>query len=339
MADSINVDVSIPTFQQFNKYFEKFRAFMPAQTSAKAKEQGAGTNPDTGNGWYFLCEPYPGYSEFMRVIASAGVCVPYISSDNIAGLRVAMQLKYQKENPILKTCAPLTREAKVWEDPNGTEYSKQGQYTTITSTAPIITFGKKEYIWLNQEDCESGNATEMDCWSLDLLERAVPIDVEGKHNNILQANELLQQADNAVKGDATPEELAMLVRTTVNRTQNYDIVASFLEENKGKKINFDEFLDFVENNQSRAETLLCGVLDHMVDMCNTQAELAAFRIERRYMLDHFAEEESLSPGMIDEKKTWFKNDNSNNLGGFAHNDALSSFKNTMKVPSKAPSKE
>ena len=92
----------------------------------------------------------------------------------------------------------------------------------VTSSAPIVKFGGKDCVWLNKEDCESGKSKEMELWTLDLVETAVPFCKYGETNDFAKVTELIAQCDRVLKENCTKEELDMIVPVEMSSEDNYE---------------------------------------------------------------------------------------------------------------------
>lgn len=215
------LDAYIPSAGEYDKHWDKFRAFIGAKLSAKAKKQGAYENDTYKNGWYFLRTPLAGSFNGVSYGIPDGTRVWNYTRIIDAGLRVAFQLIYNPECNLVKGCKTMTQTSKVWDDVKGKVYSGNGKEIKVTSEAPIIEFGGKKCIWLNKDECEKGIDKTMKCWTLELIERAVPFDKDGNHNDFGKAKELIVQCESALKEGCSKEELDMLVKVRMRKEDNY----------------------------------------------------------------------------------------------------------------------
>jgi len=130
-------------------------------------------------------------------------------------LRVALPLIYNPQSSIVRGCRNLKRTTKVWNEKNKEDEK-------VTSEAPIVKYGKIDYIWTNKEECESGKSKVMNLVSLDLVERAMPFDSELKHNDFAKAKDIRLQCEVVAFENATEEEKAMAVEVSMSSEDNYE---------------------------------------------------------------------------------------------------------------------
>lgn len=242
MAELV-LDAYIPSKEEYDFYYYKFRTFMCADLSEKVRNQyrGAGAIiiPLAGSYWLrssgsildvdYEDEAWVGERNDTR--STAWCC-----SDKVF-LRVALQLKYNPECKIVKDCKVVERAQWVFDSENGTIYSSEGKNRFFQSSAPIVTFGKKEYIWLNKKECERGVDKTMKLWSLKVLERAVPFSRKNYrgNNDFGKATELHAQIDRVAKEDCTEEELAMIVPVRMSDKDGYATAKPVLGKVKVKE--------------------------------------------------------------------------------------------------------
>ena len=225
---TLKLDAYIPSKGEYKKYFTKFRAFMSADVSENAKEEKAFCSSEfKGKGWYRLRSPVSSSADSIYCGDECG-CLNYESYDDLfAGLRVAFKIIYNPNSNLVKGCRTEKRTTLV--------YKKAKKNTiNVTSSAPIVRFGGKDCIWLNKEDCESGKSKEMELWTLDLIERAVPFDREGKTDDFAKATELIAQCDRVLKENCTKEELKMIIPVKMSSEDNYEKTTSIISIMKNK---------------------------------------------------------------------------------------------------------
>ena len=203
------LNAHLPSINDLRICNKKFEAFTSASASQTALEQGLTVNERTNNASYFLSNSTtlePG----MAIICNHDSLTLFASThSNDNGLRVAMQLIYDPDSTIVKSCVEVEKTTKIRDS-----YSSS-QYKTVTSKAPVITFGKKQYIWLNKEECENNSERTMRCISLELVEKAVPFS-EKSNNDFVKAHKIHSQCERVVTEDCTLEELEMLVSVKMN---------------------------------------------------------------------------------------------------------------------------
>ena len=208
---------------------------MSADLSEKADEQGAYHGFRKGKGWYPLrsamlsdspeifikergriVDRFPLYSPNSIAFGDEFGELDWFSSTiDRAGLRVAFKVIYNPNSSLVKGCRIEKRTTLVYD-------IKTGENINVTSSAPIVKFGGKDCIWLNKEDCESGKSKEMELWTLDLVERAVPFDKKMGTNDFAKATKLIAQCDRVLKENCTKEELDMIVPVEMSSEDNYE---------------------------------------------------------------------------------------------------------------------
>ena len=234
---TLKLDAYIPSKGEYEKYFDKFRAFMSADLSEKADEQGAYHGFRKGKGWYPLrsamlsdspeifikergriVDRFPLYSPNSIAFGDEFGELDWFSSTiDRAGLRVAFKVIYNPNSSLVKGCRIEKRTTLVYD-------IKTGENINVTSSAPIVKFGNKDCIWLNKEGCENGKSKEMELWTLDLIEKAEPFDEDGykRTNDFAKATELIAQCDRVLKENCTKEELDMIVPVEMSSEDNYE---------------------------------------------------------------------------------------------------------------------
>lgn len=218
----------VPSASEYDKYFDKFRAFMSADVSEKAKDNGAFASDNYYNkGWYFLRSAVAGYSHGVWVGYNYVKRLWNYSSIHSAGLRVAFNLIYNPKCNLVKGCRIMERTTKVWD------YEKY-EDIEVTSKAPIVEYGGNKCIWLNKEECERGEASTMELWTLDLIDKAVPFDIKGNHNDFAKATELIEQCYSALTENCTKEELDMLVPVEMSSKDGYERAVPIEQEQENE---------------------------------------------------------------------------------------------------------
>ena len=133
---TLKLDAYIPSKGEYEKYFNKFRAFMSADVSEKAKEQGAYCDENyNGKGCLYplrsalaITKVYYGYS--------AGRLTWDCSYDMRAGLRVAFKVIYNPDSSLVKGCRTEKRTTLVHDVYD----EKEKKNIDVTSSAPIVKF-------------------------------------------------------------------------------------------------------------------------------------------------------------------------------------------------------
>ena len=248
---TLKLDAYIPSKGEYEKYFDKFRAFMSADLSEKAKEQNAFCSSSyNGKGWYPLRSALSG-SASRVFCGDINGSLGWINSHNFnAGMRVAFKVIYNPDSSLVKGCRTEKRTTLVYDE-------KKEKNFNVTSSAPIVKFGGKDCIWLNKEDCESGKSKEMELWTLDLIERAVPFDREGKTDDFAKATELIAQCDRVLKENCTKEELKMIIPVKMSSEDNYEKTTSIIKNKE--EITVKDLFNQVSEGEITVEELRAGL--------------------------------------------------------------------------------
>ncbi len=213
---------------QQRKLKEKFRAYSSADLSERAAEEGAWKS-DFGTSWYYTRSARAKSSSYVLCVYDDGA--PYdigLTSGTDGGLRVALQIAYNPECDIVKNCKEQTRTAKIWNE----TLTRVGK---VTSTAPIVAYGKNEYVWLNKEECEKGTAKTMELVSVKLLAKTVAFNKKEYNNDFAKAVELQQQCLTVATEKCTEEEKTMLVEVVMSDKDNYNSAKPNLEKEEEKE--------------------------------------------------------------------------------------------------------
>ena len=139
------------------------------------------------------------------------------------GLRVSTQIIYNPKFASIKNCREIEDEVDIYDcgDPI---WNKGGINRKISGKKYIVTFGGIDYVWLNKEECESGQALVMQLWNDKLDIAAYPFDMYeyGRNRTYPSAVSLRKQCFEYVTENCTPEELAMLVTVRRTRRDGYE---------------------------------------------------------------------------------------------------------------------
>lgn len=119
-------------------------------------------------------------------------------------------------------------------DRNGFEsekrlFMKMDITSEVTSTLPVIMFGGKPCIWLNQPEILKKEEETMLCWSLKILDCAIPVDRKDNNNDYGQAIETQTQYHNLLKQGCTQEEWAMVVPVRLSQEDGYEKATPILD--------------------------------------------------------------------------------------------------------------
>ncbi len=224
--------VNLPSEADYQEIIKKFPAFASASLSEKAKKDGACENSDYKAGYYFTRTALPGSSIIVMFVNDVGDLFWDIGDGIGAGLRVALQTIYNPECNLVKGCKEVSRTAEIWD-------KEKRKAVKTTSKTPVVTFGKKDYIWLNKDECENGKEKSMRLVSLELIARAKPFDKDGDTNDYgsEEAKKLRQQCQDEAFEFATEEEKKLLVKVKLSEKDGYEKEKPILKKEKSKEQN------------------------------------------------------------------------------------------------------
>ncbi len=213
---TIRAKAYIPSIGEYNTLKEKYPAFVAAQLSRKAYEQNSSFNVSTDCGTYPLrnFHSWECKGKFYYVNSYGKLECGWPVG---VGLRVALSLKYNRKSSIVRRCRLYTQEDCL------VDYSGEKgvyHYETVTSIAPVVTFGGIKYIWTNKEDCENGKSQVMNCISLKLIERAEPFEIVLGYVDYAQAENLHAQCERVAFANATKKEKAMVVEVEMSERRS-----------------------------------------------------------------------------------------------------------------------
>ncbi len=228
--------VNLPSEADYQEIIKKFPAFASASLSAKAKKDGAYENSNHKAGYYFTRTASPDSSHEVQAVLDFSSLFCDGSRLYGVGLRVALQIIYNPDNSLVKSCKEVSRTAEVWD-------KEKRKFVKTTSKAPVVTFGKKDYIWLNKDECEKGKEKTMRLISLELIARAKPFDKTGSTNDYGSeaAKELREQCQDEALEFATREEKKLLVKVRLSEKDGYEKAEPILKK-EFKKTNDEKKL-------------------------------------------------------------------------------------------------
>ncbi len=247
--------------RQQMKLANKFRAFASADLSERAEKEGARKSEHYGTGHYPTRSAHG--TSFICYVAAYGALIDVRSNSSDSGVRVALQIIYNPNNSIVKSCHSVKRTAEI----QITNFKVE----KVTNVAPVVTFGKKEYIWLNKEECEAGTASTMELVSLVLVAKSVPFDKNNGTTDFALATEMHEQYLQLATEDCTKEELEMLVNVRMSEKDNYNsatpIIRTKEQQMWEEKIreNANEFLN-LPTELFESEEYVCECLDIAKDV-------------------------------------------------------------------------
>jgi len=135
---------------------------------------------------------------------------PIFSLD--AFIRPEMFLAFDKNSDVVKTLKNKTRTSKVYCNPNGDinfdKTTSKLADAKVTSTAPIVEFGGRPYIWLNRSECISGEQNLMHIVSEKGYGIAPPFDLKNNTTDLFKARDLVCAYNDEVLKNLTNNEQA-----------------------------------------------------------------------------------------------------------------------------------
>lgn len=227
----------IPSAAEYDLLKEKFPGFAGPKATKKALDAGV----QTGANWidqscFVLRTPVPryfeteGYSIYMGYIT--GERKPTFTSTETNGLVVAINLIYDPNSSVVQNCKTKYSWSYVSSDRKGK--------VTEESEAPIVTFGGIEYIWLNKEECEQGNAHFMHLISRYVLDKAPQFSEDGSHNDYAQATDIHEKCESIAFENATEEEMALVVEAEMSDEDGYDKISFNLTPEQVARLHHEE---------------------------------------------------------------------------------------------------
>ena len=208
----IQLSVYQISVKDLEKLIEKFPVFAAAELSEEARNQGAYENKGTGTGWYFTRNKAE--NGWVIYVGFCGGLIAYSPANADTGLRIGLQLEYDNKSKVVKSVKEVKKKGIVWDPKTKTKKRMKG-------SAPVVTFGKIDYIWLNKEECENGDAKYMELISLKLLVKASPFNKSDWNNNYDDAESLHTQSEYIALADCTGEEKKLLVPVVMSSVDNF----------------------------------------------------------------------------------------------------------------------
>lgn len=226
----IELKAYIPSEEEYNKYCDKYRTFMGAGIGDK-RIDGVYINEYFNNGAYFLRNATAPENEdtkykFVLSVLASGLTEYEFAVQEELGLRIAFTAKYDKQSSMVLNAYEVEKTARIDDG----FHDDIDDVLMDTSYAHIVTFGGKEYIWLNKDECEKGDSKTMECWSLNLVARAVPFNKDNSHNDFAKAEKLIRQCERVLTENCTDEELSMIVPVEMSDEDNYQKATPILEK-------------------------------------------------------------------------------------------------------------
>ena len=132
----------------------------------------------------------------------------------IWGVRAMVHIAYDPDSKVVASCKNKDRTALITNE-------ETGQVEKVTSTAPIVTFGKKQYIWLNQEECKNGQSKAMELVSMKIIDSYYPAQ-DPLCDDYAQLEDLRWVCYDAVTEFCTDEEKASIVSVVMTDEDNFE---------------------------------------------------------------------------------------------------------------------
>jgi len=208
----IEVRVYQISVYDLERLIEKFPVFASAKLSSLAKKLGAYENKDTETGWYFTRNKAE--NGWVIYVGFNGGLISYSPSNKDTGLRVGMHIEYDENSDVVKSVRDVKRKAIIWD-------RKTKSKKKLFGKAPVVTFGKIDYIWMNKEDCDAGLSKTMDLISLELITKAVQFNDAEWNNNYNEAVRLRNQSEFVALFNCTAEERKMVVPVKMSSSDNF----------------------------------------------------------------------------------------------------------------------
>lgn len=211
------LDAFIPSKEEYQKYKYKFPAFMKPKLSKNKNWFNVDPQNKQINGWFILRSSSKKSHELLICSGDEIREFNYTNhSRYTVGLRIAFKLKYNPNSSIFKSIQYKSSSIYIYEE-------KTNKEKKIINTAPILTFGKHECIWLNKEECENELNDIMDLWTLDLVDNVFYYDFEEQHiDSFEKAKDLIQACNNILKQNCSQEELDMLLKVKLNKKDDFE---------------------------------------------------------------------------------------------------------------------
>ncbi|MDE6583419.1 MAG: hypothetical protein K2K31_02055 [Clostridia bacterium] len=147
-------------------------------------------------------------------------------------VRAAALLVYDRQNPITKEFDPETNPQGFKWVTKSLTVEKDGKNITYTDTAPVITFGGKEYVWYNKEECENNQSDVMEIVLNQSYERSVPFNTSTGSNNYGETTYFIEQHERNVLEGCTKQELEMIVPVKMSSADGYEKAKPMFTENQ-----------------------------------------------------------------------------------------------------------
>ncbi len=212
------------SIMQVRKLREKHPTFAGADVSIRAEREGVTRT------WYryssfYTRNAYKNSPYYVTIGTLDGKLHEATTTQSDNGLRLSLHIVYNAESDIVKNHKQLSKKAIVWN-------KRTGKGEPVTSTAPVVVYGKKEYIWLNMEECEIDKAKTMELVSVKLLAKSAPFNRDTNSSDFANAVELQKQCFDVATENCTEEELSMLVPVVMSDKDNYNTATPIFETEK-----------------------------------------------------------------------------------------------------------
>ncbi len=237
--NEIIVGAYIPSTQEYDSVWTKNRAFLGQMVSEQAKQNGAYADEEyQGKGFYPLRDKVndPDKAWFGGHYAARDLDECFT---DCAGLCVCTQVIYFPGMNYTKSHNETITADVCDFDGMPVNNKKGGRKISITSSADVVMFGGKKYIWTNKEACESGKDVTMKLWSYNLEDCAKPFDNNGKTNDFgsEEALSLREQCDRTVVEGCSGAEQAMIVKMIMSDADCYRTAKPIFSPKQANLIN------------------------------------------------------------------------------------------------------
>ena len=211
-----------PSLATIDELCEKFGgAFETADLSIEARDNGAYKNEKTSSGYYFTRF---GAGNRYAYVDCGGIVDYYFSSAPDSGLRPEIFIEFDPSD--LKKVKMVKRIAIIKRGKTSDCHDYVEKERLVVGEAPTIKYGGNDYIWMNMEECKSGQSVAMELVSLSLIDKAVPLDRNGETSDYADALEYHAQMDRCVYQKASPQELARIIPVKLKTEDGGDYQSS-----------------------------------------------------------------------------------------------------------------
>lgn len=239
---------------------ERFPSYASANVTGKAKDSGV-ERVMCGTGDYVTRCAYVFDSEDAALydydcIAFADEFGELDGAEvecGIWGIRASVQILYDEKSKVVASCKQKERTAFVHND-------ETNRIEKVSSVAPIVMFGKKEYIWMNIEECKANDSPVMRLVGVKIIDGYYPVNdpLCDKYSNL---EELQDWCFEAVTEFCSDEEKKSIVSVVMTDEDNFESAKPILEKVEKQDAKFDMVgenkIDDSSSNIEKADLQKC----------------------------------------------------------------------------------